>query len=90
LPDATANDLNVMAFFAVFGYVCLKLDSGPILSFVPSPSMKKNIRHALLISRDDLTVHARQPLAFLISTALLLVLVKAPAICSRREQALQE
>lgn len=88
-------DLYVMAFFAVFGYICLKLDcelAPLILGFVLGPLMEENLRRALLISRGDLTVLVREPisLAFLVAAVLLLVVVAAPAIRRKREEALQE
>ena len=84
-----------MAFFAIFGYLCLKLDCEPaplILGFVLGPMMEENLRRALLISRGDPSVFVTEPisLAFLIAAALLLVVVAAPAIRATREQALQE
>jgi TctA family transporter len=88
-------DLYVMAIFAVFGYVCLKLDcelAPLILGFVLGPLMEENLRRALLISRGDLTVLVQEPisLAFLIAAALLLLVVAAPAIRRTRDEALQE
>jgi TctA family transporter len=88
-------DLYVMAFFAVFGYLCLKLDCEPaplILGFVIGPLMEENLRRTLLISRGDLTVFVTEPisLAFLITAAALLLVVAAPAVRMKREQALQE
>src|SRR4029450_2129716 len=49
-------DLFVLGFFAIFGYVALKLDCEPaplILGFVLGPMMEENLRRALLISRGD-------------------------------------
>jgi TctA family transporter len=88
-------DVYVMAFFSVFGYICLKLDCEPaplILGFVLGPLMEENLRRALLISRGDLMVLVQEPisLAFLIAAALLLIVVAAPAIRQKREEALQE
>jgi putative tricarboxylic transport membrane protein len=88
-------DLAVMAFFAVFGYVALKLDCEPaplILGFVLGPMMEENLRRALLISRGDPLVFVREPisLAFLVVAAGLLIVLAAPAIRRKREQALQE
>ena len=88
-------DIFVMGFFAVFGYLCLKLDCEPaplILGFVLGPMMEENLRRTLLISRGDLTVFVTEPisLAFLIASLLLLLVVAAPAIRARREEALQE
>jgi TctA family transporter len=88
-------DLFAMAFFAVFGYFCLKLECEPaplILGFVLGPMMEENLRRALLISRGDLTVLVSEPisLGFLVISALLLLVLIAPAIRRKREEALQE
>jgi TctA family transporter len=88
-------DLFVMAFFAVFGYLCLKLDCEPaplILGFVLGPLMEENLRRALLISRGDPSVFVREPisLAFLLTAMLLLIVVAAPAIRAKREEALKD
>jgi TctA family transporter len=88
-------DVFVMAFFSVFGYFCLKLDCEPaplILGFVLGPMMEENLRRALLISRGDPVVFVTEPisLAFLIASVLLLIVVAAPTIRAKREQALQE
>ncbi|OLB68933.1 MAG: hypothetical protein AUI16_30290 [Alphaproteobacteria bacterium 13_2_20CM_2_64_7] len=88
-------DAFVMAFFAVFGYVALKLDCEPaplILGFVLGPMMEENLRRALLISRGDPMVFLQEPisLAFLVVAAGLLVVIAAPAIRLKREEALKE
>jgi TctA family transporter len=88
-------DVYVMAFFAIFGYLCLKLDCEPaplILGFVLGPLMEENLRRALLLSRGDLMVLVQEPLSliFLIAAALLLLVVAAPAIRRKREEPLQE
>jgi putative tricarboxylic transport membrane protein len=93
--NSNAFDVFVMGFFAIFGYLCLKLDCEPaplILGFVLGPMMEENMRRALLISRGDPSVFVSEPisLAFLIASALLLVVVAAPWIRARREEALQE
>jgi TctA family transporter len=84
-----------MAFFAAFGYLCLKLDCEPaplILGFVLGPLMEENLRRSLLMSRGDPSIFASEPisLAFLVAAAMLLVVVAAPAIRKKREEALQE
>jgi len=68
-----------MTFFAIFGYLCLKLDCEPaplILGFVLGPMMEENLRRALLISRGDPMVFVSEPisLGFLIVSALLLII----------------
>jgi len=88
-------DAFVMAFFAVFGYIALKLDCEPaplILGFVLGPMMEENLRRALLISRGDPMVFLEEPisLAFLIVAAGLLLVLAAPAIRIKREEALKE
>jgi TctA family transporter len=88
-------DVFVMAFFAVFGYVALKLDCEPaplILGFVLGPMMEENLRRALLISRGDAMVFVQEPisLAFLLIAAGLLILLAAPAIRRKRAEALIE
>jgi TctA family transporter len=88
-------DAFVMAFFTLFGYLCLKLDCEPaplILGFVLGPMMEENLRRSLLISRGDPSVFVTEPisLAFLICALLLLIVVAAPAIRVKREAALQE
>src|SRR5262249_33845682 len=79
----------------VFGYVALKLDCEPaplILGFVLGPMMEENLRRALLISRGDPMVFLQEPisLAFLVVAAALLVVIAAPAIRLKREEALKE
>jgi putative tricarboxylic transport membrane protein len=88
-------DAFVMAFFTIFGYVALKLDCEPaplILGFVLGPMMEENLRRALLISRGDPMVFLQEPisLAFLLIAAGLLLVIAAPAIRVRREEALKE
>ena len=78
-----------------FGYVALKLDCEPaplILGFVLGPMMEENLRRALLISRGDPLVFVQEPisLAFLLVAAGLLIVLAAPAIRRKREEALKE
>jgi putative tricarboxylic transport membrane protein len=93
--NSNAFDVLVMAFFSIFGYLCLKLECEPaplILGFVLGPMMEENMRRALLISRGDPRVFVEEPisLAFLIAAAALLVVVAAPIIRKKREEALKE
>jgi TctA family transporter len=84
-----------MAFFAIFGYVALKLECEPaplVLGFVLGPMMEENLRRALLISRGDPMVFVEEPisLAFLLIAVALLVVLALPTIRAKREEALQE
>ena len=93
--NSNATDLFVMAFFSVFGYLCLKLECEPaplILGFVLGPLMEENLRRSLLMSRGDPLVLIQEPisLTFLIAAVLLLLVVAAPAIQKKRDEALQE
>ena len=88
-------DLFVMGFFAIFGYVALKLDCEPaplILGFVLGPMMEENLRRALLISRGDPMIFLQEPisLAFLAAAAALLIVIAAPAIRLKRAEVLNE
>ena len=88
-------DIYVMAFFAVFGYVCIKLDCEPaplILGFVLGPMMEENLRRTLLLSRGDAMVFFQEPisLSFLIVAGGLLLVVALPAIQRTRDVAMQE
>jgi TctA family transporter len=88
-------DLFVMGFFAIFGYVALKLDCEPaplILGFVLGPMMEENLRRALLISRGDPMIFLQEPisLAFLAAAAALLIVIAAPTIRLKRAEVLNE
>ena len=54
--------------------------------------MEENLRRALLISRGDPMVFLQEPisLAFLLVAAGLLLLLAAPVIRTKREEALKE
>ncbi|MCZ7563423.1 MAG: tripartite tricarboxylate transporter permease [Burkholderiales bacterium] len=88
-------DVLVMAAFAVFGYACVKLDCEPaplILGFILGPLMEENLRRAMLLSRGDPTTFVTKPISaalLAVAVALLLVVI-APAVRKRREEAFQE
>src|SRR5262249_11541782 len=69
--------------------VWLKLGCSPaplLLGFVLGPMMEENLRRALVVSRGDPTVFVTRPisLGFIVATALILILVTAPAVRARR------
>ena len=91
----SAFELMLAAGFGVFGYGLHKLGCEPaplVLGFVLGPMMEENLRRALLISRGDPLVFVQEPisLAFLLIAAGLLIVLAAPAIRKKREEALQE
>ncbi|HEX2825763.1 MAG TPA: tripartite tricarboxylate transporter permease [Burkholderiales bacterium] len=88
-------DVYMTIFFGLVGFVFMKLKVEPaplILAFVLGPLMEENLRRALLISRGDPSVFVTRPIsaAFLIATALLLLVMVLPAIRRKRDDALQE
>ena len=92
--NTNVTDIWVMAFFTVFGYLCLKLECEPaplILGFILGPMMEENLRRALLISRGDPAVFLQSSISvgFLIAAAGLLLVVAAPAIRAKREEVLR-
>ena len=93
--NGNVTDIAVLAFITLFGYLCLKLDCEPaplILGFVLGPMMEENLRRALLLSRGDPMIFVNTPisLGFLIAAGLLLLVVAAPAIRKKREEAMVE
>jgi TctA family transporter len=88
-------DVLLAALFGFIGYTFIKLDMEPaplLLGFVLGPMMEENLRRALLLSRGDPAVFFTRPisLTLLIVAAFLLVLVMAPSISKKREEAFQE
>jgi TctA family transporter len=91
----SATELLIMVFFAVFGYVALKLGCEPapfVLAFVLGPLMEQYLRRAMLISRGDAGVFVTEPvsLGFLLASAVLLVIIAVPGIRKKREAAMQD
>ena len=93
MPAATISPKA--SFFFLVGYFFIKIGVEPapfVLGFVLGPMMEENLRRALLISRGDPMVFLEEPisLAFLIVAAGLLLVLAAPAIRVKREEALKE
>jgi TctA family transporter len=93
--NSNVTDLYVMAAFTVFGYVCLKLDCEPaplILGFVLGPLMEENLRRSMLMSRGDPMVFVDEPisLGFLVIAAALLIVLVAPVVRAKRNEAMTE
>ena len=88
-------DVMAMAGFALLGYVCVKLGCEPaplILGFILGPLMEENLRRALLLSRGDPSTFVTSPIsAVLLACAIvLLMVVVAPAVRARRQEAFEE
>jgi TctA family transporter len=85
----TGFDVYLAAGFGVVGFIWMKLGFNPaplLLGFVLGPMLEEHLRRAMLMSRGDPTVFFTRPLslAFMIATALILVVMVLPAIRQRR------
>lgn len=88
-------DVLLAALFGFVGYGFAKLACEPapfLLGFVLGPMMEENFRRALRLSKGDLTVFFTRPisLSLLILAAVLLLIMLAPAIRQKREEAFRE
>ena len=88
-------DVALTAGFGLLGYIFLKLDCEPaplLLGFILGPMMEEYLRRAMLLSRGDPSVFFTRPisLAMLVGAAFLLLLVIAPAVRRKREEAFTE
>ena len=91
----TEFDIYVMAFFAVIGYIFVKLDCEPapmLLAFILGPMMEEYMRRALLLSRGDPMVFFTRPIsaALLALGALAIIAASLPAMHKKREEAFRE
>ena len=90
-----AEEVLLIAFFGILGYVLMKLDCEPaplLLGFILGPLMEVYMRRAMLLSRGDPWVFLQRPLSltFLIMAGLLMLIIIAPNIRKKREIAFQE
>jgi TctA family transporter len=88
-------DVLLAAGFGFLGYLWSKLDceAAPLLlGFVLGPMMEENLRRALLLSRGDPAVFFTRPISatLLVLSFVLVVLVMAPSIRAKREEAFVE
>jgi TctA family transporter len=84
-------EIYLTAAFGVFGYICVRLGfpmAPLLLGFVLGPMMEENLRRAMLMSGGDLSVFVRRPLSavFIVATALIILIMVAPAVRARRGQ----
>jgi TctA family transporter len=82
-------EIYMTALFGVIGYICMRLGfslAPLLLGFVLGPMMEENLRRAMLMSGGDPTVFVTRPisLAFMIATALILIVIVAPAVRKHR------
>jgi TctA family transporter len=82
-------EIYLTAVFGIIGFVCMRLGfplAPMLLGYVLGPMMEENLRRSMLMSGGDATVFVRQPisLAFVIATAVILVVMVLPAVRKRR------
>ena len=90
-----AEEVLLISFFGVVGYALMKLECEPaplLLGFILGPLMEVYMRRAMRLSRGDPMVFFQRPLSltFLILATILLLIVIAPAVRKKREEAFQE
>jgi TctA family transporter len=88
-------DVLLASGFGFLGYLWSKLEceAAPLLlGFVLGPMMEENLRRAMLLSRGDPMVFVTRPISatLLVLSFILLVLVMAPAVRKKREEAFVE
>jgi len=88
-------DVMLTVVFGFIGWIFVKLECEPaplLLGFVLGPMMEENLRRALLLSRGDPTVFVTRPISavMLSIAAVLLLVIVAPSIRRKREEAFQE
>jgi putative tricarboxylic transport membrane protein len=88
-------DVLIATVFGFVGYVLYRLKCEPaplLLGFILGPLIEENLRRALLISKGDPAVFIQRPISatFLVLTALLIVVLAAPMIRSKREEVFQQ
>jgi putative tricarboxylic transport membrane protein len=90
-----AEEVLLISFFGVLGYLFMKLECEPaplLLGFILGPLMEVYMRRAMLLSRGDAMVFFERPLSltFLILAGILLLIVVVPNVRKKREEAFQE
>jgi len=88
--NSISFDIYLTAIFGILGVLWRLLGCSPIpllLGFVLGPMMEENLRRALQVSEGDPAVFFTRPLslAFLIATALILIVMVLPAVRKRRD-----
>ena len=82
-------EIYLTALFGVIGFICMRLGfplAPLLLGFVLGPMMEENLRRTMLMSGGDPSVFVTRPisLVFMIATALILIVMVAPAVRKRR------
>ena len=89
------QDVYFTAFFALVGYIMIKLGFEPapmLLGFVLGKLMEEKLRQALILSRGNFMTFVERPVsATLLAVALIMLIIALlPSMSKKREQAFQE
>jgi putative tricarboxylic transport membrane protein len=89
------QDVYFTAFFALVGYIMIKLGFEPapmLLGFVLGKLMEEKLRQALILSRGNFMTFVERPVSatLLAVAAIMLIIALLPAMSKKREQAFQE
>jgi putative tricarboxylic transport membrane protein len=87
----SAFEIYLTALFGILGFIWMKLGfnlAPMLLGFVLGPMMEENLRRAMLMSRGDPSVFVTRPisLAFIIATALIVVVMLMPMVRRHRHE----
>jgi putative tricarboxylic transport membrane protein len=82
-------EIYLTAAFGIVGFICMRLGfplAPMLLGFVLGPMMEENLRRSMLMAGGDPSVFVTRPisLAFIIATAVILVVMVVPAVRERR------
>ncbi len=88
-------DVFMTVVFGILGWIFVKLECEPaplLLGFILGPMMEENLRRALLLSRGDASVFVTRPISavMLAMAVILLLIIVAPSIRKKREEAFHE
>jgi putative tricarboxylic transport membrane protein len=88
-------DVLIATLFGLVGYLLYRLQCEPaplLLGFILGPLIEENMRRALLISKGNPMVFVQRPISasFLVLTVLLIIMLAAPMVRSKREEVFQE
>ena len=91
----SAEDVYFTAFFALAGYILIKLGYEPapmLLGFVLGKLMEEKLRQALILSRGNFMTFIERPVSGVLLAVAVLMLIVAllPSINKKREAAFQE
>jgi putative tricarboxylic transport membrane protein len=91
----SVQDVYFTAFFALVGYIMIKLGFEPapmLLGFVLGKLMEEKLRQALILSRGSFMTFIERPVSatLLAVAAIMLIIALLPSMSKKREQAFQE